>query len=203
MIKMKRRHLTVLCVGVMTAGAIGMTATSALAATDSDGSHCSTGTLPDSVMGNPGVKPGQATGFFLWHDSKGYSLRVTHPGSARLVFSGTLTSSRGFSHVSRVALEKDDRVRLSSNHRTLSFRFVDVGKIDGINFAADCSKIMKATLRIDSALAGPEQVKLGRHRASPTSNPFTIERHVEAPRAPAPTPTPTGTSAATPTATIG
>ena len=95
-------------------------------------------------------------------------------------------------------LEKADYVTLSSDHKTLTFRFSNYGYIDGINFAADCSKLMRVKIRINGAVASPRQIKLGKHRSNPTSNPFTIERSQPAPK-PSPSPSPSDT----PTATIG
>ena len=93
-------------------------------------------------------------------------------------------------------LEKADNVTLSSDHKTLTFRFTNYGYIDGVNFAADCSKLMRVKIRINNEVASPRQVKLGKHRSNPTSNPFTIERSKPAP---SPSPSPSATS----TATIG
>jgi hypothetical protein len=55
---------------------------------------------------------------------------------------------------------------------------------------------MRVKIRINDAVASPRQIKLGKHRANPTSNPFTIERS-------RPAPSPSSSPTATSTATIG
>ena len=139
-------------------------------------SGCLTGALPGVVLGNPGLKTQQALGVYLWHGAHGYSLRVTHPGKARVVVSGVITVSRDVSAVRRVALERVDRVTRSNHGRTLAFRFTDYGGVDGIDFGAECSTTVRLALQIAGRSATPAQVFLGQHRASPTSVPFTIER---------------------------
>jgi hypothetical protein len=147
-------------------------------------------------MGSPDLKAGQATGVYLWHGSNGYSLRATHPGNKKVVFTGRLTASNSFSHVTPVRFEKADSYALSTDHKTLTFRFTNYGYIDGLNFAADCSRLIRVKLAVNGAQATPRQVKLGKSKSNPTSTPFTIERSK-----PAPSPSPSRTD--TPTATIG
>ncbi|MDX6197024.1 MAG: hypothetical protein QOJ79_175 [Actinomycetota bacterium] len=189
----RRTSISVLCIAATASALIAAGAGPAAAEDDNPG--CSTGVLPNVVMGSPDVKPGQALGVYLWHGSNGYSLRATHPGHAKVVIAGRLSASNGFSHITKVRLESADNVTLSSDHKTLTFRFTNYGYIDGLNFAADCSKLMRVKIRIDNAVASPRQIKLGKHRSNPTSNPFTIERSKPAP---SPSPTPSDT----PTATI-
>jgi hypothetical protein len=192
-----RTPLSVLCVGAVSAGLVGLGAGSASANPENDSPGCSTGRLPNVVMGSPDVKPGQALGVYLWHGSNGYSLRATHPGTKKVVFTGRLTASNSFSHVTKVAFEKADSLKLSSDHKTLTFRFTNYGHIDGINLSADCSRLIRVNIRIDGVQATPRQIKLGKNRSNPTSTPFTIERSKPAPR-----PTPSMSPTATPTATI-
>jgi hypothetical protein len=188
----RRTSIAVTCVAALTSALLAVAAGPATAEDDNPG--CSTGVLPNVVMGSPDVKPGQALGVYLWHGSNGYSLRATHAGHGKVVFSGRLSASNGFSHVTKVAFEKADWLQLSSDRKQLTFRFTNYGYIDGINLAADCSRLIRVNIRVDGATASPRQIKLGKHRSNPTSNPFTIERSQ-----PAPTPTPSATS----TATIG
>ncbi|GAC1443113.1 MAG: hypothetical protein NVSMB55_15720 [Mycobacteriales bacterium] len=189
----KRTPLSVLCIGGLSAAVVASGAGLASASTAADSPDCSTGRLPNIVMGSPGVKAGQATGVYLWHGSNGYSLRATHPGSKKVVFTGRLSASNSFSHVTPVALERADSYALSADHKTLTFRFTNFGGIDGLNLSADCSRLVRVNVKINGAEASPRQIKLGSHRSNPTSNPFTIERSK-----PAPSPS----TPATPTATI-
>ena len=170
-----------MCVTVGTALAgtalLGST-TPALAATPSAAASpakgCSTGELPAVVLGSPAVKAHQAKGVYLWHDKHGYALRVTEPSSKRLVVTGTITVSADISNVKKVSTEKNDTVTVQG--KTLTFRFVNDGGIDGVNFAAECSKTVHVALRADGKALTPEQVYLGARRQHPTSVPFTIER---------------------------
>ena len=186
----RRTPITVLTLAAVTAALVAVGAAPASAEDDAPG--CSTGVLPNVVMGSPGVQPGQALGVYLWHGSNGYSLRATHPGHAKVVISGRLSASNGFSHVTRVRFEKADWLKVSADRKQMTFRFTNYGYIDGINFAADCSRLMRVNIQINGATASPRQVKLGKRRANPTSNPFTIERSRPAP-APSPSDTPTAT----------
>jgi hypothetical protein len=187
-----RTPLSVVCIGAVIAAVVAVGAGSASAAPESDAPGCSTGRLPNVVMGSPDMKAGQATGIYLWHGSNGYSLRATHPGHQKVVFTGRLTASTSFSRVSPVRFEKSDSFVLSSDHRMLSFRFTNYGYIDGLNLSADCSRLIRVNIRINGAQATPRQIKLGSHRSNPTSSPFTIERSK-----PAPSPSPSATSTAT------
>lgn len=85
------------------------------------------------VLGSPGVKAHQAKGVYLWHDKHGYALRVTEPSNTRLVLTGTITVSADINHVKNVSTEKDDTV--TAKGKTLTFRFVNHGGIDGVKFA--------------------------------------------------------------------
>src|SRR4051794_2539208 len=187
---------TLMSVLAVSAVSLGLVTAGAYSASASDSPGCSTGRLPNIVMGSPDVKPGQALGLYLWHGSNGYSLRATHSGTRKVVFTGRLSASNSFSHVTKVAFEKADSLALSSDHKTMTFRFTNYGRIDGINFAADCSRLMRVNIRINGSTASPRQIKLGAHRTNPTSNPFTIQRSKPAA---SPSPSPTATS----TATIG
>jgi hypothetical protein len=191
-----RIPLAATCIAATTAALLATGAGSAAADPESDAPGCSTGKLPNIVMGSPDLEAGQATGVYLWHGSNGYSLRATHPGHQKVVFTGRLTASNSFSHVTPVRFEKADSYALSSDHKTLTFRFTNYGYIDGLNFAADCSRLIRVKIGVNGAQATPRQVKLGKAKSNPTSTPFTIERSK-----PAPSPSPSAT--ATPTATIG
>ena len=188
--RIRRTSLALLCVAATTAALLSAAPGAAYAEDDAPG--CSTGQLPNVVMGSPDVKPGQALGVYLWHGSNGYSLRATHPGHSKVVFAGRLSASNGFSRVTKVAFEKADWLKLSSDGKQLTFRFTNYGYIDGINLAANCSRLIRVNIQINGSSASPRQIKLGKHRANPTSNPFTIERSRPAPR-----PSPSDTATAT------
>lgn len=134
------------------------------------------GSLPGQVQGSPNVQPGSRGVAYLWHDAHGWSLRVTHPGTAKAVVTGTITVTRDISHLQTVRLERGDAVAVSRDGHTLSFRMTNVGHLDGVNFTAECSPQMRVNVRVNGAGASTSQVFLGAHRVHPTSVPFTIER---------------------------
>jgi hypothetical protein len=156
----------------------GVAAASVLVASGPAAAAASTcGTLPATVQGNPNVRAGQAGDAYLFHDASGWKLRVTHPGTTRVVVSGTVTATRGISHVTPAHLEKGDAFSVSGDGHTLSFRMVNVGHLDGLDFTAECSHAMRVNVRVNGHGASTRQVFLGAHRVHPTSVPFTIERH--------------------------
>lgn len=174
-------------------GAVALLPTAAGAATPTDTARdrgCATGSLPTEVRGGSFVKAGSEAAQTVWHDGRGWHLRVTKPGRERLVFSGTITTSEPMRYTPR-RLEKKDRVLLSSDRRTLSFRFNNFGKIDGLDFVANCSSSVTFSLQTGDAQTPLDRIDLGRSKVSPTSNPFTITRTpAPAPTTAAPAPAP-------------
>jgi len=143
---------------------------------------CPTGQLPASVLGNPNVKPGQTGGVYIGHgtgatsEKVGYGLAVTHVGHAPVVFTGKITASAPIT-AAKVRDERHDIIRLSPDHKTLTFLFVNYGAIDGVVFRADCAKTVTFSLAANGHELPPTHVFLGAQRVHPTSNPFTLERH--------------------------
>src|SRR4051812_46057361 len=152
----RRTPIAALCIAAMSAALV--TVGTGVASAEDDTPGCSTGVLPNVVMGSPDVRPGQALGVYLWHGSNGYSLRATHPRHNKVVIAGRITASNGFSHITKVRFERADSLTLSADHRTITFRFTNYGYIDGINFAANCSKLMRVKIRINDAVASPRQI---------------------------------------------
>src|SRR5690242_6768512 len=62
-----------------------------------------------------------ATVDYLWHDSSGWHLRVTHPTRTRMVFRGVITASSPITF-QRVRDEQRDKVTLLNGGKTLVFR---------------------------------------------------------------------------------
>jgi hypothetical protein len=105
-----------------------------------------------------------------------------------------------FTLVHRVRDEGNDIVALSANHRTILFRFVNYGSVDGLDFATRCSTGFSASFYIEGTLAPTGAVHLGANEVNPTSNPFDIERVQGSLGSNGGAPTPT-TSTASPAAT--
>ncbi len=109
--------------------------------------------LPASVKGNPLLKPGRlsnaAKGLYVWNDGKGWKVRLTHNlqpvnGKPSLIeVRGRITATKPIKKVRLVRLEDKQRGEWVAVHRpkrkTLDFRFVNGGYIDGINFSAGCA----------------------------------------------------------------
>lgn len=172
-----------------TAGLPAFASTDTAAATK-PAAGCSAGKVATAVDGNPRVKAGATEGFYVFHDSHGYEIKVTHPRVAptpgetkkavaaanKEVFAGSMTASKGFAKLKDVKLEGGDFATESADHKTIVFRLTDYGYIDGFHAFGDCSASVKVSLRIDGKTATTSQVFLGKSRGNPTSVPFTIDR---------------------------
>jgi hypothetical protein len=167
----------------LAAGAVGSVVLTAPAAfadsttptpTSSPAATC--GSLPAWVQGQPGhLHARAATGDYLWHDSSGWHLRVTHPTKQKKVFTGVITASSPITFA-RVKDEARDKVTLSADKTKLAFRFVNYGGIDGVDFTDQCATTTKFALAIAGHKATRNQVYVGAHSARPRAVPFTISR---------------------------
>jgi hypothetical protein len=130
------------------------------------------------VQGAPaGFGAGSPSGDYLWHDSHGFHLRVTHgKNHDQRVYSGVITASAAM-RIDPVKLEKGDTLKLSANHRSLVFVFANHGYVDGVNFHTDCAGALAASkLHVGSSNLPAKQVYLGATRAHPAHVPFTVHR---------------------------
>jgi hypothetical protein len=171
-----RQRLATIGVTAALAGASLIGTASAATTAPAEPTGCKAGPLPVDVIGSSAVKAQAALGVYLWHGTTGYALRVTHPGHQKVTFTGTITVTNKISAVRKFRLEKADTLKVGPHRHTLSFRFTNYGYLDGISFAAGCSKDVTVRLSIDGKQATPNQVFLGKARVAPTSVPFTIER---------------------------
>ena len=137
---------------------------------------CDTGSLPAIVQGQPaGLHAGAAAGDYVWHDVHGWHVAVTHANDKRMVFTGTIRATRPMTYA-RVRDEHNDKVSLSSDKLTLTFRFVNYGHIDGVDIGADCARVVRFGFRADGSSVPRTHVYLGSHGRHPTSDPFAVER---------------------------
>jgi hypothetical protein len=157
------------------AGAAGLPAT-ALA---TNGSRCSTGSLPPVVTGRPtSLHPGVPLGYWVWHDTAGWHVAATHPPKSRVVLVGVVRSSSPM-RASGVRLERGrhgDRWVLSRNRRALTFRFTNGGGLDALRIGASCSATMTFTLYADGHEVAPSLIHLGSGAVAATSNPVVVRR---------------------------
>jgi hypothetical protein len=180
----RRMLLSLTAAGVSAAGLVGgvVAAAPAGAATPAPTqAGCPTGQLPSSILGNPQVKPGMTGGAYIGHgtgassEKIGYGLAVTHAGHQVSVFTGKITASAPITYT-RVMDERHDIIRLSPDHKTLTFLFVNYGYLDGVAFRADCAKTVTFSVAANGHELPTSRVYLGAQRVHPTSNPFTVER---------------------------
>lgn len=155
---------------------VGIGATSASATTNT----CDVKPWETSVNGRPAnFNDHRKGGDYLWHDRAGFHLRVTHKRSDKRVYSGAITASTKIVSLRRVKFERRDKVWLSADHKTLYFRFVNHGWIDGINFRTACATTLTvSSLKVGTTALPASRVYLGRHHTHPASVPFTVSRTV-------------------------
>jgi hypothetical protein len=142
--------------------------------------RCDKAAWEAKVQGNPHVDGGDAAGDYLWHDSYGFHLRVTHVRNSRQVYRGSITSSARL-RLDPARLEGRDTVALSADHRTMTFAFYNYGHIDGVNFHTDCATALRVSrLSVDGTALPRTHVYLGAHQAHPADVPFIVHRVVTA-----------------------
>jgi hypothetical protein len=137
---------------------------------------CGKGVWPLEVQGRPQYFEA-GDGVYLWNDPDGgWALRATHSGPQDdAVISGTLTTAGKFVDVRR-GEAGDDIVAVSGNKRTILFRFVNYGWLDGFDFATRCSGGFSASFYIAGNLASTTSIHLGAAATSPSTNPFRVQR---------------------------
>jgi hypothetical protein len=124
----------------------------------------------------PRLDAGDAAGDYLWHDSDGWHLRVTHQNDHHQLWSGVLTTTGTFSDVSAVKLERNDHFTVGPEKHAIAFRFNNYGGIDGLDFRTHCAPGIHFNLRADGALVNPTEVIIGHGDDNPPMVPFTIRR---------------------------
>lgn len=132
--------------------------------------------LPSQVLGDPGLSAGAASGARVWHDATGWHIRFTHPGTGPEVFTGVIRSPQPIT-VRGYRLEGEDSLRLRNRGRTVTFRLVNRGAIDGIDLTDRCAINTSFTFYRDGRRLATGDVLLGAQGAHPTSNPFVVQRH--------------------------
>lgn len=176
---MTARRIALLAAAATTAGlaaaATGLAAPAG--ASTPTPSTCDKAPWEATVQGRPaGFGAGSPTGDYLWHDQRGFHLRVTHVKHDRRVYSGVIHASAPM-RMERVRLEKGDKAVLSHNRRTIVFWFANHGFIDGINFHTDCAtQLTVSRLHVGTHRIATDHVYLGAAKAHPAAVPFTVHR---------------------------
>ncbi len=136
--------------------------------------NCSETHWPVSVQGVPlTLKAGARAGDYIWHSSTGWHLRVTHPGSAKVTFTGRIVSSAPMTF-KPARLEKGDTITLSADKKTLTYKFYNYGKIDGIDFKTACAQRLRFSASINGNKLATSRIMLGTHGRHPLENPFVV-----------------------------
>ncbi len=175
-----RRRLASLVLGLATlTGALVVPATASAATPTvslSDGSTtCGGGPWPRTVQGMPAVHAGSAAGDYLWHDATGWHLRVTHPGTSLVGFSGTIRANQKL-HVRGYHLETGDTFTVSADGLSVSYRFRNHGRLDGLDFTTECATRLGVSGRLNGVLLGVRRIWIGHYGVHPLQNPFVIAR---------------------------
>jgi len=154
----------------------GPMAGAALAAEPTADATTCTGHWPASVQGVPSQwHAGARAGDYIWHDARGWHLRVTHVGTRLAVFTGRIVSGAPMS-VSGAFLEGRDSFSLSADKKVLTYRFANYGHIDGLNIQTECAP----WITFGGALSGNRlpvgRIWIGRNGVHPLQNPFVVRR---------------------------
>jgi hypothetical protein len=169
---------TIAAVAALAATGSAIAAVPAGAATPSaTAASCDKAPWQARVQGTPAnFGAGSPSGDYLWHNTHGFHLAVTHQRNDRRIYSGQITSSAPM-RIDPVRLEKGDIARLSANHRTLVFVFANHGYIDGVNFHTDCASWLTVSrLHVGSRNLPARNVYLGHAKVHPAQVPFTVRR---------------------------
>jgi hypothetical protein len=137
---------------------------------------CVDGHWPASVQGKPtSLKSGGRAGDYLWHDATGWHLRVTHPTSAKVVFTGRIVASAPLT-VTPFRLESGDTWVLSADKLTLTYKFYNYGHIDGLDFKTACAHRLGFLGSIGGHKLPTSRIWIGHRNRHPLENRFVIVR---------------------------
>ena len=146
------------------------------AVTTTTATTCSETHWPASVQGMPTtLKAGARAGDYIWHSSTGWHLRATHVGSAKVIFTGRVTSTTPMT-VKPVRLESNDSLTLSADKLTLTYRFANVGYIDGFDFTTACAHKLVFSGAMNGVKLPIGRIWLGHDGKHPIQNPFAVLR---------------------------
>lgn len=130
---------------------------------------------PNWFQGEPTLlTPGGATGYYIWHDADGLSLRTTsHTGENH--FSGRLTTDGAFRGVTLARPETGDGLAMVGPDH-LRFSFHTHQHLDGIDFHIEGGSWVRFDLELNGSPIGPRRIFVGRFNQHPGDNTFTIWR---------------------------
>jgi hypothetical protein len=137
---------------------------------------CTDGHWPLSVQGVPTLlHAGAAAGDYIWHDANGWHLRVTHASSSKVVFTGRIVSSAPMT-ATAVRLEGGDTMALSADRLSLTYRFYNYGRIDGIDFRTACARRLVFSGSMNGVKLPVGRIWIGHYNRHPLQIPFAVSR---------------------------
>lgn len=172
-----RRRRSLRSIGLLAAlvGAL-IVPSAAFATTTTTAEGTCDGHWPAAAQGKPAtfVSGGRA-GDYIWHNARGWHLRVTKVSSARAVFTGRIRSDKPIT-VTGVLLEKGDSFTLSADKLTLTYRFVNHGRVDGLDFTTACAERLVIGGSMNGVKLPISRIWVGARGLHPLQNPFVIRR---------------------------
>jgi hypothetical protein len=100
---------------------------------------------------------------------------VTHAGTAAVGFSGTIRANQPL-HVSGYALEPGDTFTVSADRLSVTYRFRNHGRVDGLNVTTECATRLGISGRMNGVLLPVRRIWIGHGGRHPLQNPFVILR---------------------------
>lgn len=169
----RKRIISTLAAGTMLAS--GTLALAAPVAGATTATTCSTTGWPSDASGRPAAHP-DAEGVYLWHTSTGWRLRVNEPGADRAVFSGTISVDGQIVSWGRRLENGAEGVVNRAGAGVASFRFVNYGGVDGLDFVTRCSGTLTVRVKMDGVPVSADHVYIGADGHHPASLPTVITR---------------------------
>lgn len=131
---------------------------------------------PGYLEGKPdALQRWDARGYFIWHDNKGMHLRTATHGQER-VFTGVIRTDGKFTNVDDFRLEGADRIRLSRDRDTITFRFVTGRAAEGLDFRLKNGERVTFELYMDGHRIDRKEIFLGDRGRHPRSSHFSLAR---------------------------
>jgi hypothetical protein len=167
----------------LAAGKVTGTATASGATTNGVpvASSAATVTVPEGwppvVTGTFHPAAGAAEGYYLGATTNTWQLRVTHPGTAKVTFTGQISVPAGtLGHLTLINPGSGHQVNLA--RRAITFSLPDSGKVTGFSFTTG-TKVTSITftLTINGQPATTSQIYLGAsHTQAASGSPITFTR---------------------------
>lgn len=171
-----QRRRSLRSIGLLAALVAALVVPSAAFATTTTAAGTCDGHWPAAAQGKPAtfVSGGRA-GDYIWHNARGWHLRVTKVSSARAVFTGRIRSDKPIT-VTGVLLEKGDSFTLSADKLTLTYRFVNHGRVDGLDFTTACAERLVISGSMNGVKLPISRIWVGARGLHPLQNPFVVRR---------------------------